>query len=50
VVSYLSRYFTLKPGDLIFMGTPGRTLALQDKDVVSVTIDGVGKVENEIRW
>jgi len=50
VVSYLSQYFTLKPGDLIFMGTPGRTQALKDKDVVSVAIDGVGKVENTISW
>lgn len=50
VVSYLSQYFTLKPGDLIFMGTPGRTQALKDNDRVSVTIDGVGKVENIIKW
>ncbi len=48
VVSYLSRYFTLEPGDLIFMGTPGRTRALKDKDVVSVTIDGVGTLTNTI--
>lgn len=50
VVSYLSHYFTLKPGDLIFMGTPGRTKALKDKDVVSVSIEGVGEVKNEIRF
>ena len=49
VVSYLSRYFTLMPGDLIFMGTPGRTQALKDGDVVSVNIDQVGMVENTIR-
>ena len=50
VVSYLSHYFTLKPGDLIFMGTPGRTFALSDKDKVSVTIEGVGTVVNEVRF
>lgn len=50
VVSYLSRYFTLKPGDLIYMGTPGRTQSLSDGDIVSVTIDGVGTVENTIRF
>ena len=49
VVSYLSQYFTLKPGDLIFMGTPGRTKALGKGDVVSVDIAGVGKVENTIK-
>lgn len=48
VVAYLSRYFTLLPGDMIFMGTPGRTLALDHGDVVSVTIDGIGTLTNRI--
>lgn len=48
VVSYLSRYFTLEPGDLVFMGTPGRTKALKDGDVVSVEIEGIGKLSNRI--
>ncbi|MGR5142298.1 fumarylacetoacetate hydrolase family protein [Photobacterium sp. DNB23_23_1] len=48
VVSYLSHYFTLKPGDLVFMGTPGRTKALRKGDVVSVAIEGVGKVVNKV--
>ena len=49
LVSYLSRYFTLMPGDLVFMGTPGRTKALSNGDIVSVEIEKVGKVENTIR-
>jgi 2-keto-4-pentenoate hydratase/2-oxohepta-3-ene-1,7-dioic acid hydratase in catechol pathway len=49
VVSYLSKYFTLLPGDLIFMGTPDQTQALKNGDVVSVTIDQVGTLENTIR-
>lgn len=48
VVSYLSKYFTLKPGDLIYMGTPGRTQALANGDQVSVNIEGVGTVTNRI--
>lgn len=48
VVSYLSRYFTLQAGDLIFMGTPGKTSALAGEDVVSVEIDGVGVLSNTI--
>lgn len=48
VVSYLSRYFTLLPGDMIFMGTPGRTSALSDGDIVSVSIDGIGTLSNRI--
>lgn len=49
VVSYLSHYFTLMPGDLIYMGTPGRTQKLYDKDIVSVHIENVDTVINEIK-
>ena len=49
VVSYLSRYFTLEAGDLIFMGTPGRTRALNDGDTITVTIDGIGQLRNRIK-
>ena len=31
MVSYISRYFTLEPGDLIFTGTPGTTSALSSR-------------------
>ena len=48
VVSYLSKYFTLMPGDLIYMGTPGRTQSLSDADIVSVEIEKIGKVINKI--
>ncbi len=50
VVSYLSKYFTLEPGDIIFMGTPGRTSALAHGDEVSVEIEGVGVLRNRIEW
>ena len=50
VISYLSKYYTLMPGDLIFMGTPGRTKALKDGDQISVTIEKVGTVKNEIKF
>lgn len=49
VLSYLSQYFTLLPGDLVFMGTPGRTQALDNGDVVTVEIEGVGLISNEIK-
>ncbi|NRA19112.1 MAG: fumarylacetoacetate hydrolase family protein [Oceanospirillaceae bacterium] len=48
VVSYLSQYFTLQPGDLIYMGTPGRTQAMRAGDEVAVMIENVGKVVNVI--
>jgi 2-keto-4-pentenoate hydratase/2-oxohepta-3-ene-1,7-dioic acid hydratase in catechol pathway len=48
VVSFTSRYITLEPGDLIFMGTPGRTQRLSPGDVVEVEVDGVGVLRNRI--
>lgn len=49
IVSFLSRYITLEPGDLIFTGTPGRTGALDPGDVFEVEIKGVCKLSNPIR-
>ena len=48
VVSHLSQYFSLEPGDLIFMGTPGRTKSMQHNDIVTVDIEGVGTLSNKI--
>jgi len=42
VVSYVSRYVTLLPGDLIFTGTPGTTRPMKPGDVVEIEIEGVG--------
>ena len=42
IVSYVSRYVTLFPGDLIFTGTPGTTQAMEPGDIVEVEIEGVG--------
>ena len=46
IVSYVSRYVTLEPGDLIFTGTPGTTRAFKAGDVVEVRIEGVGTLRN----
>ena len=52
-----SRYFALAPGDLIFTGTPagvilgkpkGTRVWLKPGDVVSVEIDGIGTLVNEL--
>ncbi|MET9255152.1 fumarylacetoacetate hydrolase family protein [Streptomyces sp. NPDC003717] len=55
-VSYLSRYLTLNPGDVIATGTPhgvgmGRTpqLWLTDGDVVEIEVEGVGALRNTVR-
>ncbi len=48
IVSYVSRYVTLFPGDLIFTGTPGTTQAMEPGDVVEVEIEGVGVLTNQV--
>jgi 2-keto-4-pentenoate hydratase/2-oxohepta-3-ene-1,7-dioic acid hydratase in catechol pathway len=48
IVSYVSRYVTLFPGDLIFTGTPGTTQALVPGDIVEVEIEGVGILSNQV--
>lgn len=48
IVSYLSTYTTLYPGDLIFTGTPGQTSAMQPGDTVEIEVEGVGVLQNRI--
>lgn len=49
IVSYVSRYVTLEPGDLIFTGTPGSTMAVQPGDVIEIEVEGVGVLRNTVR-
>lgn len=48
IVSYLSNYVTLLPGDLIFTGTPGETSAMQPGDTIEIEVEGVGVLSNTI--
>jgi 2-keto-4-pentenoate hydratase/2-oxohepta-3-ene-1,7-dioic acid hydratase in catechol pathway len=48
IVSYISRYVTLSPGDVIYTGTPGQTRAMKPGDVVEVEIEGVGLLRNPV--
>lgn len=48
VISFASRYFTLLPGDAIYMGTPGSTSALKPGDRVEVEVEGVGTLESPV--
>ncbi len=48
IVSYVSRYFTLMSGDLIFTGTPGSTSAMKAGDVVEIEVQGVGVLRNRL--
>lgn len=48
IVSYISRYVTLMPGDVIFTGTPGTTRQMRPGDVVEVELEHVGVVRNKV--
>ncbi|MGQ0701870.1 MAG: fumarylacetoacetate hydrolase family protein [Gemmatimonadales bacterium] len=48
IVSYVSRYVTLEPGDVIYTGTPGTTRPMKPGDVVEVEIEGVGVLVNRV--
>ena len=56
LVSYISQWITLEPGDVILTGTPEGVgvfrdpkVALQDGDVIEVDVEGIGVLRNEIR-
>ncbi|OFW07925.1 MAG: fumarylacetoacetate hydrolase [Acidobacteria bacterium RIFCSPLOWO2_02_FULL_67_36] len=46
IVSYVSRFVTLEPGDVIYTGTPGATRPMKPGDVVEVEIEGIGVLRN----
>lgn len=55
LVSYISRVFTLEPGDLILTGTPPGVgwarepkLSMKAGDVVEVEVEGIGVVPNPV--
>jgi len=48
ILSYVSRYVTLYPGDVIYTGTPGATAAMNPGDVVEIEVQGVGVLRNRI--
>jgi 2-keto-4-pentenoate hydratase/2-oxohepta-3-ene-1,7-dioic acid hydratase in catechol pathway len=55
LVAFVSRVFTLDPGDLILTGTPPGIgwarepkISMQDGDVVEVEVEGIGVVSNPV--
>lgn len=58
IVSYISDYFTLRPGDIIFTGTPQGVILgqaeeqrrwLKAGDIVTVAIEGIGELTTPLR-
>jgi 2-keto-4-pentenoate hydratase/2-oxohepta-3-ene-1,7-dioic acid hydratase in catechol pathway len=48
IVSYVSQYVTLLPGDVIYTGTPGHTDVLKCGDRVEVEIPDIGILQNSV--
>lgn len=57
IVSYLSEYMTLKPGDMIFTGTPegvilgypeGEQSWLTSQDEITISIQNLGTLRNTL--
>ena len=48
IVSYLSGFFALKPGDLIMTGTPSGVAAVERGNVLEGHVDGVGEVRTKV--
>jgi 2-keto-4-pentenoate hydratase/2-oxohepta-3-ene-1,7-dioic acid hydratase in catechol pathway len=48
LVSYVSSFMTLLPGDVLLTGTPAGVGPLQVGDLVSVTVDGIGTLSNRV--
>jgi 5-oxopent-3-ene-1,2,5-tricarboxylate decarboxylase/2-hydroxyhepta-2,4-diene-1,7-dioate isomerase len=44
----ICRLITLEPGDVVLTGTPANSRPLEVGDVVSVEIDGLGRIENPV--
>ena len=47
-IAYLSQYYTLEPGDVIFSGTPAGVGPVQPGDELHAGIDGVGELKVRI--
>jgi 2-keto-4-pentenoate hydratase/2-oxohepta-3-ene-1,7-dioic acid hydratase in catechol pathway len=48
IVSRISGWVTLLPGDIIYTGTPGSTRKLSPGDTVEVEIEGIGVLRNTV--
>ncbi len=48
IISYISKFMTLSPGDIISTGTPQGVSPIKHGDVIEVTITGFGTLKNRV--
>ncbi|MFF3552353.1 fumarylacetoacetate hydrolase family protein [Streptomyces tsukubensis] len=48
LIAYITAALTLEPGDVVLTGTPSGVGPLKPGDTVSVSIDGIGTLENPV--
>jgi 2-keto-4-pentenoate hydratase/2-oxohepta-3-ene-1,7-dioic acid hydratase in catechol pathway len=48
-IEFLARHWTLRPGDLIAMGTPEGVGPIRDGQLMRAWIEGIGTLENPVR-
>lgn len=48
LIAFISSIMTLEPGDVILTGTPAGTGAVQPGDVIEVSIEGIGVLQNPV--
>lgn len=48
LVSFISQVIALDPGDLIFTGTSGAPVEIQDGDIVEIEVDKIGVLSNPV--
>lgn len=48
IVSYLSKRFTLRPGDVVAFGSPANPGLLEPADEIKITYEGIGTLRNTV--
>lgn len=49
IIAFVSKNFTLEPGDIIITGTPSGVGPIRDGDTVEVEIENIGVLSNPVR-
>ncbi len=48
IVVFITKFFTMEPGDIIATGTPGGIGPINPGDVIEITIEQIGTLTNKV--